>query len=121
MKFLLDQDVYAATARFLRNLGHDVVTASEAGCSEVSDLQLLAQAQEQRRILVTRDRDFGNLVFLRELGTGVIYIRALPSTLLAGHEQLPVVLASYTEDQLRDAFVVVEPGRHRFRTLSGRR
>ena len=27
MKLLLDQDVYAVTARFLRGLGHDVVTA----------------------------------------------------------------------------------------------
>ena len=26
MRFLLDQDVYALTARFLRDLGHDVVT-----------------------------------------------------------------------------------------------
>jgi len=27
VRFLLDQDVYALTARFLRDLGHDVVTA----------------------------------------------------------------------------------------------
>lgn len=31
MKFLLDQDVYAATARFLGELGHDVVPVSEIG------------------------------------------------------------------------------------------
>jgi hypothetical protein len=29
MRFLLDQDVYAVTARFLEGLGHDVVRASQ--------------------------------------------------------------------------------------------
>jgi hypothetical protein len=30
MKFLLDQDVYALTERFLREQGYEVATASEA-------------------------------------------------------------------------------------------
>lgn len=34
MKFLLDQDVYALTERFLRGLGYDVITASEAELSK---------------------------------------------------------------------------------------
>jgi len=33
MRFLLDQDVYALTARFLSALEHDVVTAAEIGGS----------------------------------------------------------------------------------------
>ena len=32
MKLLLDQDVYAATGRLLRDLGHDVVSAVESPC-----------------------------------------------------------------------------------------
>ena len=118
MRLLLDQDVYAVTASFLKDAGHDVVTASEIGCSRESDTQLLVVAQEQGRILVTRDRDFGGLVYLMELGAGVIYLRILPSTLQAGHKELETVLVSYSGDQLKQAFVVVEPGRHRFRKLS---
>ena len=48
MKFLLEQDVYASTARLLRNLGHDVLTAAEAGYSEADDVELLLLAEEQR-------------------------------------------------------------------------
>lgn len=59
MRFLLDQDVYAATARFLAGLGHDVAQAAQMGLAEATDVQLLAVAQEQGRILVTRDRDLG--------------------------------------------------------------
>ena len=117
MKFLLDQDVYAATARFLTELGHDVVSVADIGCSRVDDSDLLSIAQEQGRIFVTRDRDFGGLVFVKDLGAGVIYLRILPSTLRVGHKELETVLMSHPEDELKRAFVVVEPGRHRFRRL----
>jgi predicted nuclease of predicted toxin-antitoxin system len=118
MRFLLDQDVYALTARLLRGLGHDVVLAFEIGGSQAPDSDLLRTAQEQERIFVTRDRDFGSLVFVQEIRVGVIYLRIQPTTLTSVHQKLGAILASYSEDQLRSAFVVVEPGRHRFRRLS---
>jgi hypothetical protein len=34
-----------------------------------------------------------------------------------GHQELARVLSLYSEDQLKNAFVVVEAGRHRFRIL----
>ncbi|MCL0098691.1 DUF5615 family PIN-like protein [Dehalococcoidia bacterium] len=118
MSLLLDQDVYAATARFLRDLDHDVICAGEMGCSRTSDEELLSIAQEQGRIFVTRDRDFGRLVFVRDIGRSIIYLRILPSTLNVGHKELETVLTLYSEEELKKAFVVVEPGRHRFRRLS---
>ncbi len=41
MKFLLDQDVYASTARFLSGLGHDVLPISKIGLSRASDSDVL--------------------------------------------------------------------------------
>ena len=117
MKFLLDQDVYASTARYLSGLGHDVVRVAQLGLAQASDEQLLAEAQNQGRILVTRDRDFGSLVFVRSLGSGVIYLRVLPSTQSAVHTELAVVLRTYSEHELTNAFVVVEPDGHRIRRL----
>ena len=118
MKFLLDQDVYALTEHFLRALEHDVVTVAEIGCSQEEDAVLLRIAQDQGRLFVTRDRDFGGLVFVEDIGKGVIYLRILPSTVQACHRELEKVLRSYSEEELSNAFVVVEPGRHRFRRLS---
>jgi predicted nuclease of predicted toxin-antitoxin system len=120
MKFLTDQDVYAATVRFLSGLGHDVVPAAQLGLAQADDADLLRVAQEQERLFVTRDRDFGSLVFVQGSGTGVIYLRVLPSTLNEVHAELERVLALYSEKDLREAFVVVEPGRHRFRRLPQR-
>jgi len=119
MKFLLDQDVYFGTVRFLISLGHDVVSVAQLGRSRASDTELLRLAHEQGRIFVTRDRDYGGLVFLLEMGAGVLYLRLLPSNQELVHQELGRVLREHTENELMQAFVVVEPGRHRFRKLSG--
>jgi predicted nuclease of predicted toxin-antitoxin system len=97
MKFLLDQDVYALTRRFLRDFGHDVITAADIGSSQAADETLLTMAHEQARIFVTRDRDFGGLVSVRGCGAGMISLRLQPSTLQAVHEELARVLQSYTD------------------------
>jgi predicted nuclease of predicted toxin-antitoxin system len=117
MKFLIDQDVYAVTVRLLKSLGHDTLTAAEIGYTQASDIELLTAAQERDRILLIRDRDFGNLVFVRGINVGVIYLRILPSTLKESHRELESVLMTHSEEELRHAFIVIEPGRHRFRRL----
>ena len=115
MKFLLDQDVYATTLRFLSGLGHDVIPVAQIGLARATDEDLLKTAHDQNRIFVTRDRDFGNLVFVKGLGAGVLYLRILPSTQNAVHGELERVLKTYSEDELKNAFVVIEAGGHRFR------
>jgi predicted nuclease of predicted toxin-antitoxin system len=117
MKFLADQDVYAITIGFLSGLGHDVVPAAQLGLAQTEDAELLRVAHEQGRIFVTRDRDFGALVFVQGSGPGVIYLRILPSTQNAVHAELQRVLTLYSEQELQVSFVVIEPGRHRIRKL----
>ena len=67
MKFLPDcraasRTLYAA----LVDHGHDVLSAI-AGYSTASDETLLALALRKQRVLITEDKDFGELVFLRRL------------------------------------------------------
>jgi hypothetical protein len=59
------------------------------------------------------------LVFVHALDAGVLYLRALPSTLQAVHAELGRVLELYAQDDLEGAFVVIEPGRHRVRRIAG--
>lgn len=115
MKLLCDQDVYGVTVRFLRSSGHDVVTAADLGLPQAADSELLAAAKSQGRILTTRDRDFGGLVFVQHSLGGVIYLRMSPSVTASVHAELHRVLTLYGEPELATSFVVVEPGRHRIR------
>lgn len=120
MRFLLDQDVHATTARFLSGLAHDVVRVAEIGLAQADDEDLLRAAQDQSCLFVTRDRDFGGLVFVNALGSGVLYLRVLPSTQNSVHQELETVLNMYSDEELRKAFVVVEPGGHRFRRVASK-
>lgn len=115
MKFLSDENVYLSTIRLLGNLGHEVVTVNLIGLCQTADDQLLDVAQRQLRIFLTRDRDFGKLVFAGGRDAGVIYLRMLPSTQNAVHAELERVLKLYDEQELREWFIVVESGRHRIR------
>lgn len=117
VKFMLDQDVYGVTAKFLNSSGFDVLTVSQLGLSRAPDTEVLSTAQSQGRILITRDRDYGNLVFVQSLGAGVIYLRILPSTAKAVHRELLRVVEKYSAEELSRAFVVVEANGHRFRKI----
>jgi predicted nuclease of predicted toxin-antitoxin system len=115
MKFLADQDVWAATTRFLRSQGHDVVTVSELKLSRAEDEHLLTIARREGRVMITRDRDFGGLVFVKHRGAGVIYLRISPATITEVHSQLQKLLTLHTEAEISNAFVVVEAARYRIR------
>ena len=117
MKLLLDQDVYEATARFLIDLQHDVLRVRELGMAQASDEENLKKALELNRIFVTRDRDYGNLVFVRRIRSGVLYLRILPSNIVQVHAELGRILSLYDEYELRSAFVVIEADKHRFRRI----
>ena len=117
MNLLLDQDVFETTARFLIGLDHDVLRVSEIGMAQASDEENLKRAIELDRVFVTRDRDFGNLVFVMEIRTGVLYLRILPSNLDLVHAELERVLNQYEERELKSSFVVIGAGRHRFRKI----
>ena len=55
--------------QILRDLGHDVVVTGELGYGRKTDIELLDFAQKDNRILITRDRDFGSLVFVLHAGS----------------------------------------------------
>ena len=115
MTLLADHDVWAATLKGLRADGHDVVTAVDLDLAQASDRTLLQEAADRNRLLLTRDRDFGRLVFARGYRAGILFLRITPSTQDAVHEELRRVLDTRTFDDLCNALTVVEPGQHRIR------
>lgn len=118
MRLFLDQDVYVLTIRFLRELEHDIVLAADRNMSRSDDSDLLRQAASERRIFVTRDSDFGRLLFAdAQLGRGVIFLRTELSHLVATHRELAFVLNEYDEQELLNCFTVVRAGSHRIRKL----
>ncbi len=119
MRFLTDQDVYQITTLKLIQWGHDVITAKLLGMQRASDRDLLRKANETERLFLTRDKDFGALVFLEErLSKGVILLRTEPQTLDKVNHQLQRLIEKHSERQLQKLFCVIEENRYRIRRLS---
>lgn len=73
--FLVDEGCDAIIVRTLRKLGHDVVFVAEVSPGK-TDPEILAWGLAERRVIVTEDRDFGELVFRDRLVTsGVVLVR----------------------------------------------
>jgi predicted nuclease of predicted toxin-antitoxin system len=62
MRWLLDECVDAFLAEELRRLGHEVVHMSDAA-PRARDVEVMKRADSENRLLLTEDKDFGDLVF----------------------------------------------------------
>lgn len=62
MRFLIDESAGIGVTEYLRTAGHDVLAVAELS-PEIDDEIVLAWAVRETRILVTNDKDFGELVF----------------------------------------------------------
>jgi predicted nuclease of predicted toxin-antitoxin system len=81
MQFLANENVPVASIRRLRAAGYDVASIIEDSPG-VNDEFVLSRAHAEQRIILTFDRDYGELIYRRRLPApaGVAYFRFAPST-----------------------------------------
>lgn len=80
-RLLADESVDLAIVEALRAAGHDVTYVAEV-LPGAPDGEVLAIAARQRRLLVTADKDFGELVFRRrQISAGVLLLRLAGATI----------------------------------------
>ncbi|MCL4508491.1 MAG: DUF5615 family PIN-like protein [Chloroflexi bacterium] len=110
MNFLLDESAEFRLAGVLKTKGHDVKAIAHDYSASLTDEAVLAIATREQRILITNDRDFGELIFRAHLPhTGVIYFRLSDQSLKTKLSWLERVLTEYA-DQLHRFLVVGEQG-----------
>jgi len=116
MKFLADECCDAGLVAGLRADGHDVSYVLE-GRTGISDDEVLQNAFVAGRILLTEDKDFGELVYrLKKPACGIILMRI---DVEARSEKLPRLktLIDKHAGLLPGHFVVVDLNKYRFRPL----
>lgn len=76
MRIIANENVSATVIEQLRAGGHDVLSVKESMRGQV-DQAVLARAQTEQRLVVTHDKDFGELAFRSGLpaSCGVILLR----------------------------------------------
>jgi predicted nuclease of predicted toxin-antitoxin system len=120
MRLLTDENVHADLVAWFRAKGHDVVSAAES-LAGASDETLLARATDEARVLVTDDKDFGELVVHRRLAaSGVMLLRLRDASIAVRIARL-ASLWPEIERSLPGRFVVVGERKLRVRPLPGDR
>ncbi len=64
MRFLANENFPLAAVEALRNAGHDVASVTTDAPGSI-DESILQRSVTERRVLLTFDKDFGELVFVR--------------------------------------------------------
>jgi predicted nuclease of predicted toxin-antitoxin system len=114
MNLFADESVDRPIVERLRQEGHATLYVAELSPS-ITDDEVLQQANSRGAVLITLDKDFGELVYRQgRIHAGVILLRlgGLPSASKA--ETAAKVLQDHA-DELVGAFTVVLPGSVRIR------
>lgn len=116
MKFLADECCDAGLVRQMREYGYDALYVKEEDPG-ITDSEVLKKAYSEKRVLITEDKDFGELVFrLKKKVYGIILLRFKVSEkdkkwhrLKALIHQKPKILTNH--------FIVVDAHKFRIRPL----
>ena len=113
MRFLVDECTGPSVARWLEQQGHEVFSVYSAAPGSQDD-EILRRAYEDRWILITNDRDFGEKIFREGYPhSGVIFLRLHDERARTKIGVLADLLRTYG-DQVQDRFVVVSETQVRF-------
>jgi predicted nuclease of predicted toxin-antitoxin system len=113
IKFVADVNIEKAIIDHLTENKYDVKWIPDYDC-EILDEELLNLANTEKRILITNDKDFGELTFLQKrISTGIILLRIRGQKAQDKVKLLDKLLQKYS-DKLPGHFVVITKNKIRF-------
>lgn len=113
MRFLADENCPQSIVSSYRNAGHDVALVREL-LAGTPDSNVLAMSVESERILLTEDKDFGQLIFAFGQRTCGVVLFRFPEGTRHLMDQMALRLLDDYADRLENAFATVTPERVRF-------
>lgn len=114
MKLLLDTCVWGGAKAELQAAGHDVMWTGDLE-QDPGDEEILVQAHREQRVLITLDKDFGELAIHR----GFPHCGIVRLVNVSSRQQGVVcqsVLGQYGDELTQGAILTVEAGRVRIRS-----
>ena len=117
MNFLADESVDHQIVDALREDGHAVLYVTEMDPG-ISDDEVLDRAEKGSAILITADKDFGELVFRQQRITmGVVLVR-MAGLLPSKKAEIASTMIKKHLDAIQNAFSVISPNTIRIRRIS---
>lgn len=117
MRFVADENIPVRIIQRLRAAGHTVDAIGELTPRAI-DADVLLRAEQSAAVLITQDKDFGELVFRRgQAAHGVLLLR-LEGLSLEAKTTATVLAVSELGTRLEGTFAVLAPGHLRLRARS---
>jgi predicted nuclease of predicted toxin-antitoxin system len=117
LKVLVDEDMPRPTVTLLKSLDIDAVDVRDVGMRGSSDAEVYGYAQKHGMIIISRDKEFGNILkYPPRSHCGIVLVK-LPYTFVR-HQILDVVKRFFVEverDRLSNNVTILEGGRYRIR------
>ena len=97
MRWVADECVDAALVSQLRGGGHDLLYVAEIA-SGATDAEVLRRARNDSRLLLTEDKDFGELLFRLKLAVpGLVLLRLRPDQHLRKWARLEAAIRQFSD------------------------
>lgn len=114
LKFILDVGVGNKIAHYLNDLGYDALLVSSIN-PNMSDREILEIAEREGRMVITMDKDFGELVYLSDKRhKGVLLLRLEDANATEKVEVMKFIMENF-KDNLEEGFCVYKNGRLRIK------
>jgi uncharacterized protein with PIN domain len=115
LKIKVDENLGRNAVELLRLDGHEVMTVRDQGLGGAPDETIFAVCAAERRVLITLDRDFGQVRrFPPNVSAGVVIIElGGPASLALIEARLRDFLLSARHRPVEGELWIVEPGRIR--------
>jgi predicted nuclease of predicted toxin-antitoxin system len=111
MRFLLDENISKTVTQHLRDADFDVVHVLAIGLQGKPDEEIMVVAIKEKRIILTHDKDFGNLLrFSLQHHHGVIMMRLHSQTPQNVVVHLSEFLSRNKTLQLKSRLVILREG-----------
>ena len=120
IKFLADVNIEKPLVDYLVKQGYDIKWIPDYDC-EMPDEDLLQLANQEKRIFITNDKDFGDLIFLqRKVSAGIILFRVKGQNSQETIKLMKKLLMGY-RDKLLNHYVVITKAKIRIVPLGDKR
>lgn len=114
MKFLVDVGVGKSIEGWLESNKYDTKSVRDIN-SKASDKEILNLAKSEKRMVITMDKDFGELVYHSKLShSGVLLLRLEDANANEKIQVIETILQEYSE-KLEGHFCVFQDGKLRIR------
>lgn len=118
MRFLADMGVAKKVVEWLKGKGHDAIHLREQGLQRLPNGEIFKKAILEKRVLLTFDLDFGEIIALSENETiSAIIFRLRNTRAIHVIERLEKVLQDSSDAIEKGSIISVEEDRHRVRYL----